>query len=267
MMSGTQFVAGASILAVGMVVLTSSIDNADAMPSGDLPGWRQTHAQDFSTPAALGQVGAVYGEDMRGYSGFPDTAKRGMYSPDSVLSVSNGRLDFFLHSEDGSPRVACVIPFGYSGQKYGRYSIRFRADVLPDYKIAFMLWPLSNNWGEGEIDWPEGKLGGDKFYATSAISGSLNEGVMKFDPPDRGYSSTDASDWHVATTEWTPGSVKWFWDGVPVSQTALPAGVPSTKLRWTLQAETRDGAVVPETAAAGHLQIDWAVQYAYEPTR
>lgn len=267
MISGTQFVAGTSILAVGVVVLTSSIDNAGAMPAGDLPGWRQTDAQDFTTPAALGRVGEVYGEDMRGYSGFPDTSGRGIYSPDSVLSVSNGRLDFFLHSEAGLPRVACVIPFGYSGQKYGRYSVRFRADMLPDYKIAFLLWPLSNDWNEGEIDWPEGKLDGSKFYATSAISGSLDEGAMKFDPSVRGYSPTDATDWHVATTEWTPGSVKWFWDGELVSQTELPAAVPVTNLRWSLQTETKDGLVTPDTSTAGHLQIDWAVQYAYEPTR
>ncbi|WP_410556868.1 glycoside hydrolase family 16 protein [Arthrobacter globiformis] len=258
---------GAVILVIAGTVLASSGRNAADMPIGDLPGWRQTQAQDFATPAALGRIGEIYGEDMRGYSGFPDTSKRGVYDPDSVVSVADGKLDLFLHLKDEIPRVACVVPFGYSGQKYGRYSIRFRSDILPDYKVAFMLWPLSNDWNEGEIDWPEGTLDRRKFYATSAVRGSFDGSGMEFDPPVRGYSSTDATDWHVATTEWTPGGVKWFWDGVLVSKTSLPSGVPFTKLRWTLQAETRDGTPAPESAPDGHLQIDWVVQYAYEPTR
>lgn len=162
--------------------------------------------------------------------------------------------------------MAAVVPFGYDGQKYGRYSIRFRSDSLPGYKIAFMLWPTSNDWNEGEIDWPEGNLNG-AMLATSRIKGSLEGGVMAVDPPIHSYSPTDSSGWHVATTEWSPGKVKWFWDGELVSETTLPSGVPDTTFRWTLQAETEvgDGATSPSDQIAGHLQIDWAVQYAYAP--
>jgi beta-glucanase (GH16 family) len=129
-----------------------------------------------------------------------------------------------------------------------------------------MLWPISENWNEGEIDWPEGNLNG-KMYPASAVKGSYKDGRMTFQPPVRVYSPTDSSDWHVATTEWTPGKVKWFWDGVLVSETSVPSGVPTTRFRWTLQAETEVGedAAVPTTEVAGHLQIDWAVQYAYAP--
>jgi hypothetical protein len=59
--------------------------------------------------------------------------------------------------------------------------------------------------------------------------------------PERSYSLTDSSDWHVATTEWTPGKCKWFWDGALVGETTLATGVPTTKFRWTLQAETEFG--------------------------
>jgi hypothetical protein len=236
------------------------------MPVGNLPGWTQTAVQDFSKPAALGQVGTVYGADMRGYSGFPDTSKHGTYTPDSVLSVSNGVLDYYLHTEGGVPRVATPIPFGYAGQTYGRYSVRFRSEYLPGYKIAFLLWPSSDNWNEGEIDWPEGSLNG-KMSPASAIKGSLDSTWnMSFDAVSpRSWSATDSSTWHVATTEWTPGKVKWFWDGVLVAQTSIAAGVPSTNFRWTLQAETDIGAPAPAASTAGHLQVDWAVQYAYKP--
>ncbi len=252
-------------IATGTLILASST-GMTAMPTGDIPGWRQTYAQDFNTPAALGRVGQVYGQELRGYSGHADTSGNGTYSPDLVLSASGGKLDFFLHTAGGKPRVAAVLPFGYDGQKYGRYSIRFRSDPLPGYKIAFMLWPTSNDWNEGEIDWPEGNLNGH-MLATSRVKGSLEDGVMDVDPPVHRYSPTDSSDWHVATTEWSPGKIKWFWDGELVSETTLRSGVPNTNFRWTLQAETEvgDGATRPSGQVAGHLQVDWAVQYAYAP--
>jgi putative cell wall-binding protein len=246
--------------------VTPTVLASTAMPVGNLPGWTQTGAQDFSTPAALGTVGTVYGADMRGYSGLPDTSGHGTYTPDSVLSVSNGMLDYYLHTEGGVPRVATAIPFGYAGQTYGRYSIRFRSDSIPGYKIAFLLWPSSDNWNEGEIDWPEGSLNG-KMSPASAIKGSLDsQWNMSFDAVSpRSWSPTDSSAWHVATTEWTPGMVKWFWDGVLVGQTSNAAGVPTTNFRWTLQAETELGSALPPVESAGHLQVDWAVQYAYTP--
>ncbi|MCA4135035.1 glycoside hydrolase family 16 protein [Arthrobacter sp. M4] len=264
--SRTAGIVAIALLLAGIVSFAVTSRDSSSMPLGDLPGWRQTGAEDFSTPAAKGLVGRIYGRDMRGYSDLRDSSNKGIYSPDMVLSVEDGKLDYFLHTEDAVPRVASVIPFGYSGQKFGRYSVRFRADSMPGYKIAFMLWPTSDSWGDGEVDWPEGGLDGSA-YAASAINGSLENGGMRFDPPSRIYAPTDMTDWHIATTEWTPGSVKFFWDGQLVSQTTDRTGVPFRKLRWTLQAETMDGTdpSLPAPEVSGHLQIDWAVQYAYEP--
>jgi hypothetical protein len=238
---------------------------AGGMPVGDLPGWKQNLAQDFLTPAPLGSVGAVYGSALRGYDGFVDTSNHGTYTPDSVLSVSGGVLDFYLHSEGGRPRVAAPVLNDYRGQTYGRYSVKFRSDPMPGYKMAFLLWPTSDNWNEGEIDWPDGTLGAN-LYAASAIKGSFANGTMTFDPPVHVSAPTSTATWHVATTEWTPGSVKWFWDGVLVGATTIPSGVPTTNLRWTLQAETaNNNAPAPAPNVAGHLQVDWIVQYAYSP--
>jgi hypothetical protein len=258
--------AALAALVVGVVLFFQTSDVPQGIPKGDLPGWTQTAAQDFNLPANIGQLESVYGTTLRGYSGFPDSSGHGIYTPDAVLSASDGKLDYFLHTSEGKPRVASVIPFGYDGQTYGRYSVRFRYDPLPGYKIAFLLWPSSDNWNEGEIDWPEGGLDGP-LYGGSAIKGSLDHGDMKFDPPDRQYSLSGPGAWHVATTEWTPGKVKWFLDGELVGQTHNPSGVPHTPMRWTLQVETADDATntFPATDVAGHVQVDWVVQYAYTP--
>ncbi|QDG61820.1 glycoside hydrolase family 16 protein [Pseudarthrobacter sp. NIBRBAC000502771] len=253
-------------LMVGAVIFVQTKGVPDGMPQGDLPGWKLVAAQDFLLPAAPGQVEDVYGSAMRGYSGFVDSSGQGTYTPDAVLSVTDGTLDYYLHMSGGKPRVASVIPFGYQGQTYGRYSVRFKYDSLPGYKIAFLLWPSSDNWNEGEIDWPEGGLDG-QLYGSSAVKGSLDHGTMKFDPPDRQYSASGPGNWHVATTEWTPGKVKWYLDGQLVGQTRNSSGVPNTSMRWTLQAETADNATesFPSADVAGHLQVDWVAQYAYVP--
>ena len=260
----TVLLATAVMIAVAILVTPEAPPNR--MPVGDLPGWKQTEAQDFNKPAERGNVGEVYGSDMRDYYDLGDTSGQGLYTPDAVLSVKDGKLDFFLHSKGGKPRVASVVPFGYTGQTYGRYSIRFRADNMPGYKIAFLLWPTSDDWLDGEIDWPEGELNGP-FYGASAIRDSPLKGPARFDPAPRNTSRTDAADWHVATTEWTPGKVKWFWDGQLVGETTMPEGVPDKPMRWTLQAETKDGAdaTSPAPSTSGHIEVDWVVQYAYAP--
>ncbi len=236
--------------------------SGSAMPVGNLSGWDQIFAEDFTTPAALGQVGNVYGQSMRGYDGFGDTSRNGTYTPDRVLSVFDGSLDYYLHTEGGKPRVAAPTLMDYAGQTYGRYSVRFKSDNMPGYKIAFLLWPSSDVWNEGEIDWPEGNLNG-RMSPASARKGTYSNGQMTFDPPSRGYSATDSSGWHVATTEWSPGIVKWFWDGVLVTQTTVASGVPTTPFRWTLQAETALDGTTPAAATGGHLKVDWAVAYRY----
>ena len=49
-----------------------------------------------------------------------------------------------------------------NGQKYGRYAVRFKADPIDGYKIAWLLWPDSRVWPrDGEIDFPERNLVSD----------------------------------------------------------------------------------------------------------
>jgi hypothetical protein len=236
-----------------------------AMPVGDQPGWKQNYTQDFNTPAPTGQVGNVYGDPMSGYDGFNDTSGHGTYAPKKVLSVSNGSLNYNLHSENGRPLVAAPTMNNYKGQTYGKYSVRFRSDSLPGYKIAFLLWPSSDNWNEGEIDWPEGNLDTGKMRPASAVPGSLTSNwTMTFEPGQESFAPTTASDWHVATTEWTPNGVKWYWDGQLVASTTK--AVPKTDFRWTLQAETEINGKVPASSTAGNLQVDWVTSYSYNPS-
>jgi hypothetical protein len=71
-------------------------------------------------------------------------------SPSWQLVWKSG-LDHYLHASRSGARVSALTP-PIPGQLYGRYSVRFRSDSIPGYKIAWLLWPTSENWVQGEVD-------------------------------------------------------------------------------------------------------------------
>jgi hypothetical protein len=234
------------------------------MPVGDLAGWRQVFTEDFNTPAPLGRFTSVYGNRWIAYpSPWRDTSGRGLYNPEKVLSVSNGVLDWHLHTENGVHHVGAVIPKipgnSVGGQLYGKYTFRFRADVIPGYKLVILLWPDSDDWGEGEIDFPEvGELVSGRegqIYAflhgpgAYAHSESLSTGIV-----------AAGTGWHVASIEWRPGSLSYYLDGRLVG--TQKSGVPSTSFHLVFQMETNIGGPAPSPSSSGHIQLDWVSIYA-----
>ncbi|MBT2501319.1 glycoside hydrolase family 16 protein [Curtobacterium sp. ISL-83] len=232
-------------------------DTSTALPTGSVASngrvWKQTYAQDFTTPAALGQVAAKY-PSMGAYDGYSDTSGQGKYSPSKVLSVANGNLDFWLHSENGQPLVAAVLPDDYAPHTTGRVSIRYKTTNTDGYKFVGMMWPSSDNWNEGEIDWPEADLGGTPRPA-SAVPGTFSNGGMSFQPSTQMFADSDTTSYHVATTEWDKGIVRFYWDGKLVASTTK--AVPTTPFRVTLQAETAIGEGTVPASSSGHVDIDW----------
>lgn len=259
-----------AVLAAGAVADTSAPDTAiaatpvgntvTAAPKGNVLSngrtWKQTYRQDFTTAAPLGKVAAKY-PGMGLYDGFNDTSGQGRYAPSKVLSVQNGALDFWLRSDRGQPLSAAVMPDGYKPHKTGRVSIRYKTTKTPGYKFVVILWPSSDNWNEGEIDWPEATLG-NKPRPASAVPGSMSNRGMVFQPEKEMFAATDTSQYHVATTEWDRNIVRFYWDGKLVASTTK--AVPTKPMRVTLQAETDIGKRVP-TTASGHVSVDWIAIY------
>src|ERR1035437_7735252 len=84
-----------------------------------------------------------------------------------------------------------ILPGGFD-QLYGRYAIRFRADAVPGYKTAWLLWPSSDSTADGEIDFPEGDLDG----TISAFMHHQGGGSQ-----DAYTTSSVYTGWHVAIIE------------------------------------------------------------------
>jgi hypothetical protein len=236
--------------------------SGQAMPSGDIPGWHQVFADNFSTGVPLGSFPRAVASKWSDYP-YPahDSSGNGIYWPERVVSINGGVMDLHLHTESGIHAVAApqpkITPADPYGQLYGRYSIRFRAtNNMPCYKTAWLLWPDDGVWpAHGEIDFPEASLDGEETMSAFVhYAGSGGSGAQ-----DAFDTSAKYNVWHTATTEWTPGEVKAYLDG---SLIGTSTHSPSTPMHWVIQTETGLSGCVPADSTAGNVQIDWAVAYA-----
>jgi len=165
-------------------------------------------------------------------------------------------MNLYVHTQAGIHMVAAAVPTipgahgSGGGLLYGRYVIRLRADPVPGYKVAMVLWPDSERWPiDGEIDFPEANLDGPILGFVHHQGGTS--------PNDQTEFSTQATygQWHTATVTWLPSGISFQLDGQLIG-TAL-ARLPDTPMHLIIQAETAIGGPVPTDAAAGNIQIAW----------
>lgn len=239
--------------------------SGETMPVGNLPGWRQAFADDFRTAVPLGRFPAAVSQRWWAYpTSYHDTSNHGTYDPGRTTRVSGGLLRIHLFTAGGRARVSAPVPRipgtarrsngSPGGLRYGRYSVRFRADPVPGYKTAWLLWPDSGRWpADGEIDFPEGNL-------TASIGAYLHRvGATRGGDQVAFGAGRTYRGWHTATTEWGPGLVRFFLDHRLVG--ASTSRVPSTPMHWVLQTETRLSGGPPPASAAGDVLVDWVTAY------
>jgi hypothetical protein len=247
------------------------------MPIGDLSGWKQVFKDDFTKDATLGSWSyndndynsdrVVYTGDYGGQwktypDGWPDTNRnQSEYRPSRVVSVANGKMNLWLHSENGKAMGAVPFPFigtpnsnssADTDQLYGKYVIRFRSDAVKGYKTAWLLWPQSGNWPyDGELDFPEGDLN-SFMHRQNGTAGS-----------DQDYFGTGKTytSWHTATIEWSPNKLVYDLDG---QQATFTSRVPNTPMHYVMQTETCMFGC-QDLTTAGNLEVDWITIYQYSP--
>lgn len=243
------------------------------MPVGNLPGWTQVFTDDFTTNVPVGgfsNCNSYYHQcfglpaDVRSKwfafpDGWKDASGNGTYMPSKVMSIQNGVMNLYLHSENGVRMVAApqpIIPVGEgpdTGLLYGRYAIRFRADPLVGYETTFLLWPDSEVWPrDGEIDWPEGDLAGTQWSTMNAYM--HHQGATSGSDQDAFASGVPYGAWHTLVIEWLPTRVSFIIDGRTIGTSTTR--IPNTPMHWVLQTPTSLDALA-SLSTAGHLQIDW----------
>lgn len=246
--------------------------SGEKVPIGDLKGWKQVFYDDFTKDAPLGSWGSecdgkaiVYtgaqGQKWRSYpTCYKDTYQKRPYRADSVLSVKNGVLNFFLHPVAGQPAGANPSPLLTDTSQYllyGRFTARIKVDnpTLQEYHIAWLLWPETNKWpDDGEEDFPEGSLGGKiTGFHHYAGAGACQGCQDKADLPGETFT-----EWHTYTIEWIPGNVKYILDEKVVLNS--DKWVPTKPMRWQLQTETNG-----KGSHSANMMVDWVAAYKYVP--
>jgi len=248
--AGTGVAASATVT----IPLAGGSPSGQPMPVGDLTGWRQIFTEDFTSDVALGNWPGTYAPKFDQYDypeNPPDTNGGGVWRTGKDVSVSGGTADYYLHSENGVAYSAAILPRTPT-QTYGRYQVRFKVDPgMTGWNSAWLLWPDDDVWpAHGEIDWPEGSLTGNMW------------GYMHYADPGGGQDTTPPtnvafpSGWHTATTEWLPGSVKYYLDGNMVG--SFTYKIPSLPMHWVLQSESGSQ---DRPTGSGHIKIDWLTIY------
>lgn len=221
----------------------------NAMPTADIPGWKLLMAEDFLTDIPMGGVrAALRAKGWEFYDGFKDTKKVGLYSTDRTALTDDGNLIINLRTDAGQPLAFCALPTAWNGQLYGRYEVRFRTDTVPGFKIAWLLWPKSGVWTEGEVDFPEAGLGGN-IWGFNHKLGNPSQNQMWVD------SGVKTTGWHTAVIEWTPKKLAFILDGKEIRSTVSVPDIPKTPMRWTLQCETNLEGTAIDPNVSGNIEI------------
>jgi hypothetical protein len=259
--------------------------SGQTIPTGNLTGWKQVFADNFSgtvpvgafsdcnhnadTPQAycggLKNYGSYYAnwwaypsgwddtseECIKKEPGCPDTSLKipigGVYSPEKAVSVSNGAMHINMYRPTSGPNVvASVVPRKCMAQEYGRYVERFKV-VHTDvgFKSAHLFY--DNDY---EIDYPE--------------SDDYTQTMNAFTHWSSTYTSSHStsakwSDWHTTAIEWAPGSIKFYMDGKLIGTTTQH--VPNFKMEWVLQNESSIAGPYAKVGASAQLDEDWVACY------
>jgi beta-glucanase (GH16 family) len=241
----------------GDVVRCATSPSGQAMPIGDIPGWHQVFADDFSGTT-------LNASNWGPYSGQPGGDTAGWWSPSHVV-VDNCMLTLKGYKDAAAkPEVFVTGGVGMRGthaQTYGKYLVRMRADKGDGISAIALLWPQADVWPP-EVNFVEDG-GGNRASTTATLHCGPN-GIdnCKIQKTLTGY---DFSQWHTLGVEWTAGKLVYTIDGTTWA-TVTDAGVPSIPMVLDLQSQSLECSqwntcLDSSTPAEVDMQIDWVVVY------
>lgn len=217
---------------------TPAADAADADADADQSTLAPaaSFVEDFDVPAVAGTLSNAYKQAWQPY---PDGTS-GIYVPSKTVSVHDGVMDVALGGAGAAGTFGSTT--GAYSHVGGSFSVRAKATGGDGNGAAFMLWPSSDKWSDGEIDFPEGNF----ESRPSAFQHSMTPGQeAERTQLDSGVSWRD---WHTYTIDWDPGkSVTYKVDGNVIG--TITHDVPTTEHRFMFQ--------TGNWGASGNLLIDW----------
>jgi hypothetical protein len=219
-----------------------------AMPVGDLRGWRQVLAQDFTSSRLPRGWGT--------YSGQPGGNPNGWWQPSHV--ALRGK-DLHLVGDWHDGRFVTGGLMSPMATTYGKYEVRFKVSRAPGVAYVLLLWPADESWPMGgEIDFAEDGGGARRTTTATLHYGAANTQVQR-------HLRADFSRFQTVGVEWTPGRLVYTLNGRPWATVTNPR-VPSRPMRLALQLEAGHGtswspAPTRATPRTVDMVVDWVVAY------
>lgn len=241
---------------------TTSTSNPSgvAMPASNaFAGYTRVLAQDFTTDAAVGAFSTAYA-GYNGYDGGTSGASGTVWSTATTCSVANGMLRMRQYRDSSGTYTPAITPVingsAWNGLKYGKWMARFRADTPSQYwKTAWLLWPNTGNWSDGEIDYPEQEFDSKIRYNIHEVTGTPSNNVGA----DSTVTFGDGA-WHTATITWDATGFTFEIDGVVIGTQTAAKYQPSVPMRWALQNEIT---TQPPVGAEASVYIDWIAVFSH----
>jgi hypothetical protein len=219
------------------------------LPVGDLPGWHQVLAENFS--------GSTLPSGWGAYEGHPGGEPDGMWLP-SHVTVGNGAMHLNGYQDGGRWATGGVMNSHAASLQYGKYEVRFRMTKGVGVKYAILLWPHAENWPVGgEIDFAEDGGSGTRDHTSGTIHYGADNSTIQ-----RELTGVDFSQWHTVGVEWTPGKIAYTLDGKAWGS-VLSSHVPTSVMDLGIQTETgtcgEQWLGCPDATTPSHvnLDVDW----------
>jgi beta-glucanase (GH16 family) len=225
------------------------------MPTGNIPGWRQVFADDFSGSSLdLTKWYSYEGEPGGDLGAWFDTSHVTVSGGDLVLSAYRDPADGGIWATGGvssSPGLA---------QTYGKYLVRFRFDGGHGISHAILLMPADGSWPP-EIDFSE-----DNGEERNIDYATLHYGSQN--AQEQATVATNLTQWHTLGVEWTPGKLVYTLDRSEWGR-MTGSSVPSIPMVLDIQTQSwacgiNEWEACPDasTPATVNLYVDWVVAYA-----
>jgi hypothetical protein len=231
--------------------------SGQALPIGNLPGWRQVFTDDFSGTSLNG---AVWGK----YAGQPSNDPMGWWDPGHVavnncMLTLNGNYDSAI-----KPGIFVTAGVGFREvipTPYGKYLIRMRVDKGDGISAIALLWPQAPVWPP-EIDFYEDP-GGDRKTTSATLHCGTNGNNSCID--HKRLTTFDFTQWHTVGIEWTKGQIKYTIDDT-VWASINDSRVPSIPMNLALQLQALECGPYNTCVGAGtpaevDMQVDWVAVY------
>jgi beta-glucanase (GH16 family) len=183
-------------------------------------GWKQVWADEFSgTSIDRSRWNVRDGEGRDVDLGCNVASRRNAFQGDGVLVIRALRESVRCGSRTRSYSEAYLDTIGKASFTYGCFEMRAKSPTVPNGSTG--LWPAfwlrPDDGGKGEIDVVE-LPGGAAYHGAATQAIFYDYSPIKQDNRHTVRTGHPADGFHTYTTEWAPGELRWYIDGVRVYQ-------------------------------------------------